>query len=592
MDQVKVILNQMIRYRFWIVIGIAAILPVVGYFATAGTLVKETQDKEAEITSAQKDVQQYSSGTIPNAPYKLAVDQKKEEVAKDVDASWRKLYERQAPLLEWPEEVSDRIPKWGRKWPEGVAPRVIANAVEDYLRIYPATVTSVYQVFRPWDPVEGTGIVVAPPEKDLLRPAPFDPNKPPLPSLGKVWAAQERLWIQGTVLKLIDEVNRKAKAKDWESAPIKRINSLEVASPNAMDQRSIAKGEKPEPAPDITDPNKPAEPAPSAAPAGAAGGNDMAAMMAAALPGSEMGGGMMGTGPKVNPEEVYYLASPNPDQVQIVPIYTSIYIDQAFIPDLLIECQNSPMSIQVLEFEMQRPAQRLTKPVKGEQLGFGMMAGMMPGMMPGGERILGASSMMYNSMMMPAGADPGMMMMPGAMGAMPGMYGGPSAPTRKGQRIERNVSPKKKTTDTTKKEEEPASKTADPYFNIVELHLYGQARFYLPPPEPPATEEPTSEAATADAATPETTTGETAPVNDEAKADEAKADEAMPKADEAAPKADADVSATPNPNPDAAATEPQPDAPKDEATPSPSPDETPKTEPGDDPAAKGDAQQP
>jgi hypothetical protein len=304
-------------------------------------------------------------------------------------------------------------------------------------------------------------------------------------------------------------------------------------------------------------------------------------MMAAALPGSEVGTGMMGTGPKVNPEEVYYLASPNPDQVQIVPIYTSIYIDQAFIPDLLIECQNSPMSIQVLEFEMQRPAQRLTKPVKGEQLGFGMMAGMMPGMMPGSERILGASSMMYNSMMMPAaGADAGMMMMPGAMGAMPGMYGGPSVPTRKGQRIERNVSPKKKTTDTTKKEEEPASKTADPYFNIVELHLYGQARFYLPPPEPPATEEPTSEAATAEAAT-----GETAPVNGEAKADDAKPDEAVPKAE-------ADASANPSPNPDAAATEPQPDAPKDEATPSPSPDETPKTEPGDDPAAKGDAQQP
>lgn len=477
MDQVKVIFNQMIRCRFWIVVGIAALLPVAGYFATAGTLKEETQAKEAEIISAQKDVQQYSGGTIPNTLYKQAVDQKKEEVAKDVDASWRKLYERQAPLLEWPEEVSNRIPKWGRKWPEGVAPRAIANAVEDYLRIYPATVTRVYQMFRPWNPVEGTGIVVAPPEIDLLRPAPFDPNKPPLPSLGKVWAAQERLWIQGTVLNLIDEVNRKARAKDWESAPIKRINTLEVASPNAMDQRSIAKGEKPEPAPDITDPSKPVAPAPGGVP-GSAGPT----MMLGTMPGTDMG--MMGMRPKANPEEVYYLKSPNPDQVRIVPIYTSVYIDQAFIPDLLIECQNSPMSIQVLEFEMQRPVRRLTKPVKGEQLGFGMMVS-------GGERILGASSM-YNGMMIPGSGDPTMMMTGAAMG---GMYGGPSAPTRKGQRIEKNVSPRKKSADSAKKEEEPQSKTADPYFNIVELRLYGQARFYLPPPEPPAPDEPNSEAA-------------------------------------------------------------------------------------------------
>ncbi|MEO6811075.1 MAG: hypothetical protein ABI353_18350, partial [Isosphaeraceae bacterium] len=284
-----------------------------------------------------------------------------------------------------------------------------------------------------------------------------------------------------------------------------------------------------------------------------------------AMPGgSDMGGmGMMGMGPKANPEEVYYLKSPNPDQVQIVPIYTSIYIDQAFIPDLLIECQNSPMSIQVLEFEMQRPAQRLTKPVKGEQQGFGMMAGMYGGMMPGGERILGASSM-YSSMMMPGAGDSSMMMMPGAaMGGMGGMYGGASVPTRKGQRIERNVSPKKKAADPSKKEEEPKSKTSDPYFNIVELHLYGQARFYLPPPEPPARDQPTSEAATAEAATAEAAAAETTPAPDKT-----------------VPEADAN----------AADAMPKPNAPEAEAA--PSPDETPKTEPGNNPPANVDAKQP
>ena len=62
-----------------------------------------------------------------------------------------------------------------------------------------------------------------------------------LPDLGKIWAAQERLWIQRTVLEVIAEVNKNA--KDWDEAIIRQIVSLEVGSPDAQDQRSLAKSE-------------------------------------------------------------------------------------------------------------------------------------------------------------------------------------------------------------------------------------------------------------------------------------------------------------------------------------------------------------
>ena len=68
----------------------------------------------------------------------------------------------------------------------------------------------------------------------------FDPTK--LPELGKIWAGQERLWIQRTVLEVVAQVNKKA--KDWDSAIIKQINLLEVGNQVAQDQRSIAKGEQ------------------------------------------------------------------------------------------------------------------------------------------------------------------------------------------------------------------------------------------------------------------------------------------------------------------------------------------------------------
>src|SRR5262249_21899636 len=111
-------------------------------------------------------------------------------------------------------------------------------------------------------------------------------------------------------------------------------------------------------------------------------------------------------------EDVYYLTSPNKNQFQVVPIYFSVYVDQSYVNDLIVECKNSPMTIQVREFEMNRPSARVQKPVKGQdQFGgmggsmYGMCGGMMGGMpMIGsfgrGSRILGG---MERMMGMPGG---------------------------------------------------------------------------------------------------------------------------------------------------------------------------------------------
>jgi hypothetical protein len=515
MDQLKEYLRLAVKYRFWIVVGVAALLPVIAYLATSGTLKADTEKATGEITNADKTVKEYTRPGIPNNQYKPIVEEKTAVVSKDVDASWRVLYGRQAPLLKWPKEVSESFQEWGRKWPEKVAPNVVQNTIDGYLRVYPREVTAVYKSFHPFDPETGEGIVSAPPEAALMRPAPFDPDKPPLPSLGKVWAAQEKLWIQGTVLDVIRAVNDKAKAKDWDGAVIKQVNELEVANATAQDQRSTAKGEAIEPAPDITDPSKPA-PEASTSTTATAGGEQ------GAYPGGMKGmGGMMGMsgGAAGSEEEVYYLPSPNKDQFQVVPIYLSVLVDQASVNDLIVEFQNSPMSIQVREFELQRPAARVKKPLKGEEQSFafggggyggsGGMAGRGGNM---GRMLLGASGdggggmSQYGSQagaqgrmksMMGAGggygnqgAYPGM----GGQGAYPGMGGGSSStPKRSGKTVEANVKGKTKKSkkdeaEKKEKEEEYTPRIADPYFNIVELKIYGQARFYLRPPDQPKPE--------------------------------------------------------------------------------------------------------
>src|SRR5208337_1219707 len=400
---------------------------------------------------------------------------------KDVDSAWKKLYSRQAPLLTWPKTVQQRFREWGRKCPTNVAEGAVELAKVDYIEAYPEYVDEVYRVLHAFDYETGTGIVAAPPKEVLLRPQVFDPTK--LPELGTIWASQERLWLQRTVLEVVAQVNKKA--KDWDSAIVKQINVLEVGDPVAQDQRSIAKGEQLEESEAIKAPGSEAA---EETPAGGSGGNSPESLMR-----GYMGrGGKGGAGAVAGATESIFFIKPANDkgQYKILPILLSVLVDQDHIQDLLVEMENSPMAIQVMDFELQRPTSRVVKPEKGTMANFptgygdAMMGGMMRGQMRQMGLMSGYGGMVagYSSMMARMSQEHG-------MGAGMGMrMGGPPAAARKGT--------DKRTTNRgeVRKEETKAVETAkgpslfDPYYDIVEVKVYGQARFYNPPPADAETE--------------------------------------------------------------------------------------------------------
>src|SRR4051812_49220594 len=151
MDQLKDILKQAIKYRFWIAVGISALLPVIAYAVGSGPIKQKAASERQAIEDAQKGVQPYAGGVVPNKQYRPIVDKKKEELSKDVNATWQKLYNRQAPLLTWPTNVEERFRTWGNKWPENVDASAVRFAIIDYVNDYPKQVTDVYQTFRPYD---------------------------------------------------------------------------------------------------------------------------------------------------------------------------------------------------------------------------------------------------------------------------------------------------------------------------------------------------------------------------------------------------------------------------------------------------------
>ena len=526
-EQLKEFLRQCIKYRFWISLSVAALLATIAYFLGSSPIQVKADQQTKAITQAANDVKQFAAPGVPNDQFKPLVDEKTGVLTKDVNSAWKQLYSRQVPLLTWPKTVQQRFREWGPKWPENVAEGAVELAKVDYIEAYPEYVDEVYRVFHPFDYETGTGIVAAPSKETLLRPLVFDQTK--LPELGVIWAGQERLWIQRTVLEVVAQANKKA--KDWDSAVIKQINLMEVGNPVAQDQRSIAKGEQLEESEAIKAPGSEAAEETAAAGGGASGGG-MSSMQEAMMRNMSRGSmGMGSAGAAAGATESIFFVKPAKDkgQYKVLPIMISVLVDQKHIQDFLVELENSPMSIQVMDFELQRPASRVVKPEKGTMAslsGYGesMMGGMMRSQMGRMSPMAGYGGMMasYGSMMSRMSQQYGMM----GGGMMGGMGGGPAAPARKG------IDKRSTNRGEVRKEATKAVETAkgpslfDPYFDIVEVKVYGQARFYNPPPADVEAEPSLGETAAKAATTEEPTKGDASSGEPAIKAESAKTEPA------------------------------------------------------------------
>jgi len=523
MDQVKEILAQMIKYRFWIAVGIGSLLPIAAYFSVAGTIQKEAEEQKAAIKSAKEGVAKFRSGRVINHEYKPIVIDRKAQLKAEVEAVWRKLYERQVPLLRWPELVHEQFSSWGRQWPdEEIASEAeVQLAINTYTENYRKFVDQeVYPRFNPFNYETGEGVVSAPPVEQLIQPVNFNPSTPP--KLPEVWAAQEKLWIQSVLLDVVAEVNKGAKT--WDEAALKQINQLNVANASAQDQISLAQGIE---LVQIEFKNPKEDEVEQETTGGImgdrgmsmSGGADMESMMESM---AAMGGGRpgmmsgMGPGGSTTPDKIYYVDSQT-EMFQIVPVYMSVLIKQDKVVDFLCALRNSPMTIRVMEFEQSKPRARVVKPEKNQQINFGnyfgyagsggMMSGMssmmgMMGMMGGPGMGMGGDMESYMEMMgAMGGGRPGMMsgMMPGMGmgGMMMGGMGNQGTAVSKGTDI-RSIDQKK---ERQKREEEAKKKTTisvfDPYYDIVQVSVYGQARFYNKPPDPSAQSAASTAATTA-----------------------------------------------------------------------------------------------
>src|SRR5215831_2762762 len=206
MDKVK----EVLKYQFWILLGIALILPLVGWFMSTSGLVSEAEARTKELIELDNSLK--VGPEDPNSDWSNRLEEVNKEQEKQKLIAWREVYNRQKEMMTWPTatQITDlsQIQDW---------------QVSVYRQEYQNELKRVYKIVKPIEDDSSKGLLEFPEEQ---LPAPDQAWKTYRPTIGQVAAAQEDLWLLSALLECIAAVNEGANTPF--EAPIRQIDLLHL----------------------------------------------------------------------------------------------------------------------------------------------------------------------------------------------------------------------------------------------------------------------------------------------------------------------------------------------------------------------------
>jgi hypothetical protein len=218
-------LKQVLKYQFWILLGMALILPFIGWFMSR-SMMAEAAARTETLKKANDSL--VVKGDDPNEtwPQQLGIINTEQE--KQALFAWRELYERQKPFKVWPKRMVDD-------------PSKIENVHQEiYREDYVKELDRVHQIVKPLDEDHENGIVRY--GEELLP----DPNKEwtfQAPTVAQIEAAQEDLWLLTAILSAIASVNEGASSP--YDATVREIVELLLRGGSPKGAAGMGGGAKP-----------------------------------------------------------------------------------------------------------------------------------------------------------------------------------------------------------------------------------------------------------------------------------------------------------------------------------------------------------
>ncbi|MFN0053979.1 MAG: hypothetical protein ACKV0T_17510 [Planctomycetales bacterium] len=223
-------LKQIQKYQFWIILGLAVILPLVGWVMARSGLISEAEARTKSLNDIKTNLN--AKPDDPNAEWEQRLTAINTIQKREVDAAWADLYERQLPRMIWPKNIDPaRMENENQR----------AEQLDLYRTSYERELAAVRRIVSPLDDEGANGLVELP---DAILPHPeleWEANRRP-PTVKQVEAAQEDLWLLASLLKAIAEVNRSTGATTQLDAPIREVTELVLRGGSVGGASKAAKG--------------------------------------------------------------------------------------------------------------------------------------------------------------------------------------------------------------------------------------------------------------------------------------------------------------------------------------------------------------
>ncbi len=372
MDQVRMVFRVLWQQRFWVLSVVGILIAAVCWMMATGHIQAEFVANQATINTKFGDMDSIVRTEIYGND---RVNAKNEEQAGLIKAEvlklWKQLYDSQREsVLKWPAVLGDEFLETVKnmKFRDDIKNQDMRRLYWNYIKNRFNDLVDIVQAkkLREGEASSGfsdmssfetpgvdrrmqmSGMPGMPPEEEYivqwvdqgdLR---MRLDYPRLPSSLQIWVTQEDLWVYETLLHAIANTNKAKKATRVDNAAIRGIIALEVGPRAAM--ASSARG-------NIIMPEM-AVSADGGAPIGPES-------MPMGREGVPMDPGMATDG--ANPDAML-LASRYVDQegnpiaddsagfgveYRRLPIRMRLYMDQRWLPKILIECANAPLPIEV-----------------------------------------------------------------------------------------------------------------------------------------------------------------------------------------------------------------------------------------------------
>ena len=402
MDKVRAFLQAAWLQRFWILCVVGTLAAVVCWMMASGELQRQFTANKSQIDTEFGNMQKISETSVHGNP---AVNAKEREEAKKIADSvkqlWQSLYDAQREVvLKWPDVLGADFVSYVEKAKFGSDinqtfrdryQNYIKNRFDGLVEIVDAKKMPVdgAATFGPgMGRMEGGGrmgeggmaadVILGPDglpiEEDYLVQWLDQANLRQqlefanVPTSKQIWVTQENLWVYETLLNAIANTNKERGATRPDNTAIRVIQSLEVGAPAAlamplesmilMPMDAMAAGGEVASESRMSDPGTAAE------------GVDMDAMLlqnryidAEGKPIADAATGM-GT------------------EFRRLPIRMVLMMDERYLPNILVECANAPLPIEVQRLRINKEKSGIDKDGQAFELAASAGAGA-PGMMGG-----------------------------------------------------------------------------------------------------------------------------------------------------------------------------------------------------------------